>query len=200
MARALSGPGVTLATAQLDATYPEAGLSPLMFDGHDPESGFFRPVCERIGKAMKMDPPCASGSRRTEAGEFGDEFDGGFDVEDELPTQARRLSFVEVDGSEELLGCRSEEFGAHLCPQTGPSFREDFFSRTGFEVAVFQLGDAPYDLLIPGLRHFRVSVEAGNQALSEPGALLRRKEKSSGLQSMQGRGHDCLRTGCSSGA
>jgi len=100
-------PGVTLAPAQLYATHPEAWLSPLMFDGNDPEHVFFRSVYERIWEAMEMDPSCASGSRRTEAGEFGDEIDGGFDVENELPTQARRLGFVEVDGSEELLGCRS---------------------------------------------------------------------------------------------
>jgi len=170
-----------------------------MFDGHDPENVFFRSVDERIGEATKMDTPCAGRARRTEVGEFGDESDGGFEVDDELPTQARRPGFVGVYGSEGLLSCRSEELGPLLCPQTGASLRKDFLVRTGFEAACFQLGEAPHDLPIPGLGAFRVSIQARDQALSEFGAFPRRKEKGCGLQGMQGRGHDSLRERSASG-
>jgi len=77
---------------------------------------------------------------------------------DEVFSQAGGSRLVIIDGGEELLVGRSEEFDAHLGPQSASSLRENLLSRNGFETAGIQLSDAPSDFLVPSRLDPRVLV------------------------------------------
>ena len=126
-----------------------------------------------------MDSPGVSGPRRSEGGEFLDESQGVFDIEDEVIPQTGSLGLVEINGSQELLCGRPDELDPHLSPQPGSSLLEDIFGGKGFETASVKLFDTPPDLLIPSRCHFWIPVEAGNQPFGKSRSFLGRKEKSS---------------------